>query len=125
MFKAIVFDHDWDSLQITLELMKNNRYLTSVIGFSTPQALFNELEKGNIDIAFIRVGKPGISGLSLVRKIQQRLPAVRLVFMADTRNYAVMAFEEGACGYLILPIRTEYLTEVIENILQRRRWKGG
>lgn len=83
----------------------------------------SEIEKGGIDIAFIRVGNPGLHGLSLAKETLAASPATKVVFMSDTERYAVIAFEEGACGYLLLPAEQNDLDEVMDNIRKRESWK--
>jgi len=119
MFKAAVVDPDPGSLQATAGLLANNGHIASVACFSGYDGFMSELRKGGVHIAFIRVGVPGLPGLSVARETLAVSPATMVVFMSDTESYAVTAFEEGASGYLLLPAEQKDFDGVVENIRKR------
>lgn len=123
MLNAAVVDPDSGSLKIVACLLERNAQIASVTCFSSLPDYVSELEKGSIHIAFIRVGSPGFHGLSLARETSLVSPATRVVFMSDTERYAVMAFEERACGYLLLPAQQKDLDEVLDNVRRRKNWR--
>ncbi|WP_418791917.1 LytR/AlgR family response regulator transcription factor [Phosphitispora sp. TUW77] len=125
MYNAAVIDTDPYTLETMARLLENNSYISRVACFSRLPDFFSELEKGWIHIAFIRVGGPELQGLSLAMKIIKVSPATRVVFMAGIAGYAIMAFEEGARGYLLLPADQRRLDEVIENIRRRDHRERG
>ncbi|MCL6612793.1 MAG: hypothetical protein K6T66_14760 [Peptococcaceae bacterium] len=122
MFNAAVVDPDTGSLEATAGLLARNPHVSSVACFRGYSDFFKEIEKGGIHLAFIRVGSPGFHGLSVARETFAVSPATMVVFMSDTGNYAVAAFEEGACGYLILPAEQKDLDELVDNL--KKRVKG-
>ncbi|MFZ5642894.1 MAG: response regulator [Bacillota bacterium] len=125
MYNVAVIDNDSDCLKAMASLLEGNCYMLSVNCFSRSSDYLGELKKGNIHIAFIRVGSPGLHGLSLTKVTQKVSPATRVVLMSCAESYAVMAFEEKACGYLVLPAEQKDLDEVIANIRRRDSWKWG
>ncbi|MHB8158869.1 MAG: response regulator [Desulfocucumaceae bacterium] len=125
MYNAAVIDTDSGCLELMARLLNGNCYIASVTCFSLMSDYLSELKKGNIQVVFIRVGSPGLQGLSLTKVTQTVSPATRVVFMSCAESYAVMAFEEKACGYLVLPAEQKGVDEVIENIKRRDSWKWG
>lgn len=125
MYNAAVVDTDSSCLRIMARLLEENCYITSVNCFSRWQDYLSELAKKNIHIAFIRVGSMGLYGQPLAKKTLMISPATRIVFMSSAGSYAVMAFEEKACGYLVLPAEQRDLNGVIDNIRRRDEWKRG
>jgi DNA-binding NarL/FixJ family response regulator len=65
------------------------------------------------DLCLIRLGTPGIPGLKTADAIKRKKSITRIVFMADDEAYAVTAFEVGAYGYLLLPVKKQDLDKVI------------
>jgi DNA-binding LytR/AlgR family response regulator len=68
------------------------------------------LQKHRIDIAFLDIRMPGVSGLEVARAA----PATtHIVFTTAYDEYAVNAFETGAVDYLLKPIKRERLQQAI------------
>ena len=125
MYNAAVIDTDPLTLEVMTGLLGNSSHIGRISCFSLLPDFFGELEKGWVQIAFIRVGGPGLQGLSLAKEIMKISPGTRVVFMAGIAGYALMAFDEGARGYLLLPANQKRLDEVIENIRKRDNRKRG
>jgi two-component SAPR family response regulator len=125
MYNTAVIDTDSICLRHISGLLKENRDINSVTCFQLWSDYLGELKKGNIHIAFIRVDSPGVQGLSLARVTQGVSPATRIVFISSVKSYAVMAFEERASGYLVLPVTQQDLDEVVVNIKKSDQWRRG
>lgn len=125
MYTAAVIDNDLNCLVNILGLLRSNLHIISADHFSCSSDYLNELAKRQINIAFIRLGNPELQGLSLARKTKEISPSTRVVFMSSSQSYSIMAFEEGAWGYLLLPARKESLEAVIENIRCREIGERG
>lgn len=123
MFNTAVIDPDSGALEAMVGLLKKNTNIASVVCFSKYADYMREIENGSIDIAFIRAGSYGFHGLSLAKETLLASPATRVVFVSDTEKYAVIAFEEGASGYLLLPVEQRDLNELMENIRRRDNWR--
>lgn len=123
MYNTAVIDSDSSFLKYMSCLLEENRYIGSVNCFHQWPGYLDELEKGNIHISFIRVDSPSLQGLSLAKVTQRICPATRIVFISSAASYAVMAFEERAWGYLMLPVKQKDLDEVVENIRKRDSWR--
>jgi DNA-binding LytR/AlgR family response regulator len=66
------------------------------------------LEKGDIDLIFLDINLPGISGIELLKKIADP-PLV--VFTTAYHEYALEGFELDAVDYLLKPISFERFTK--------------
>jgi len=125
MYNAAVIDNDNGCLEYMSRLLEQNGHITSVTCFQQWASYLEELKNRNIHIAFIRVDSPGLQGFSLAKVTQKVSPVTRIVFISSAESYAVIAFEERASGYLVLPVRQKRLDEVIENIRKRDLWRRG
>lgn len=125
MYNTTVIDTDSHCLKHMSRLLKENCYINSVTCVHQWEDYLGELKKTNLHIAFIRVDSPGLSGLSLVKVTQEISPGTRIVFVSSVKSYAVLAFEEKASGYLVLPITQKDLDEVVVNIRRRDQLRRG
>ena len=64
------------------------------------------IEQGNLDLLFLDIQMPGMTGLELARSLQANgMPAV--VFVTAHNKYAVEAFEVHALDYLLKPFSSD------------------
>jgi len=125
LYNTVVIDTDNGCLNHISRLLKENGLINSVTCFHQWSEYLGELEKGNIHIVFIRVDSPGLQGLSLAMETKGISPVTRIVFISSVKSYAVIAFEEQASGYLVLPVTQQALDEVVANIRRRDLWRWG
>lgn len=69
-----------------------------------------------VDIAFLDIRMPGLSGIEVARKIGGRC---HCVFVTAYESYAVQAFEESAVDYLMKPVEEQRLEKCIERLKMR------
>ncbi len=93
--------------------------------FSLPGEALAMIGSDEIDVAFLDIEMPGMSGLDLLEKIKLNDPGVEVVLVTGYGEYALEAYEKKALGYLLKPCSREdvlyYLNQVRE--LRRRRRK--
>lgn len=67
------------------------------------------------DAVFLDIQMPRISGLEMLSMID---PAVmpRIVFLTAYEEYALRAFDENACDYLLKPVQDERLVRTLERL---------
>lgn len=67
------------------------------------------------DLALLDISMPGISGIEVAKHIStfERAPAI--VFCTAFDQYAVQAFDAGAVGYLLKPVRPEKLLKALQS----------
>lgn len=57
-----------------------------------------------LDAAFLDVQMPGINGITLAKRLQQRYPLINIIFITGYRDYTMDAFELYASGYILKPV---------------------
>lgn len=83
------------------------------------------------DIILLDIKMPGNGGMSAAREIIKQLPDCAIIFITayDEFDYAQEALRLGAVDYLLKPVRTEELMEVLEKacekILEEREKQEG
>ncbi len=71
---------------------------------------FNMLNSQNIDLIFLDINMPEISGLSFARSINKK---IKIIFTTAYREYAIDGFDLRAVDYLLKPISFERLIQSI------------
>jgi two-component system, LytTR family, response regulator len=84
------------------------RKLTSQVDFlslsaecSTPEEAHNFLKKESVDLVFLDVEMPGMTGIELIKNLERR-PIVILI--SGKKDYAVEAFELNVADYITKPV---------------------
>lgn len=57
-----------------------------------------------ISLCFTAVVLPGTSGFQIARTLREHTPHAKIVFLSDTREYALDAWRASASDYLLEPI---------------------
>lgn len=117
--KALIVDDEFMPAEHLKLLVKRHcpEIEESTIMTSSVDAL-KYLSKSDIDILFLDIEMPYLSGIDLVEVLpKNKIPY--LVFTTAHKSYAIKAFELNAIHYLLKPIDPEQLKEVISRI------KGG
>lgn len=75
---------------------------------------FNLINSNKIDVVFLDINMPEISGLSFARSINKN---IKIIFTTAYREYAVDGFDLKAVDYLLKPISFERLLQAIHKYL--------
>lgn len=75
---------------------------------------FNELNSNTIDLIFLDINMPEISGLSFAKSINKN---IKVIFTTAYREYAVDGFNLQAVDYLLKPISFERLLQAVNKFL--------
>jgi len=75
---------------------------------------FNKLNSNKIDLIFLDINMPEISGLSFVKTINKN---IKVIFTTAYREYAVDGFNLQAVDYLLKPISFERLLQAVNKYL--------
>ncbi|MBQ4821125.1 LytTR family DNA-binding domain-containing protein [Aquimarina sp. MMG016] len=73
---------------------------------------FNVINKQDIDLIFLDINMPEISGISFAKSINKD---IKIIFTTAYREYAIDGFDLQAVDYLLKPISFERLLKAINN----------
>lgn len=76
---------------------------------------FNYLNTLEIDLVFLDINMPEISGISFAKSINKN---IKIIFTTAYRDYAVEGFELQAVDYLLKPISFERLLKAVNNYFE-------
>lgn len=77
---------------------------------STPVEAFNYLKTEDVDLVFLDVEMPGMTGIELVKNLEKR-PIIILI--TSKKDYAVEAFELNVADYIIKPVNLARFTMAV------------
>ncbi len=101
-YSCLVVDDDEFSLEAVKELISQADSLDLKGTCTSGAEAFNMLSKKPVDILFLDIEMPGMTGLELIRNLDKK-PVIILVTAKS--DYAVESYEYEVADYLVKPIR--------------------
>jgi len=98
---CIVVDDDALARKALIILIQQVNFLNLKKECETALEAFNYMEKESVDLVFLDVEMPGMSGIDLIRNLKNK-PIVILI--SSKKEYAVDAFELNVADYIIKPV---------------------
>lgn len=74
------------------------------------------LEYQNIDLLFLDINLPGISGIEFLNTLEKQPP---VIFTTAYAAYAAVSFEYNVIDYLLKPITEEYFNRAVQRALDK------
>lgn len=114
--KVIHIDDDAEVIDFYRKEYFSHPMLEYEGGFNSANDAIDFLKSNKIDLIFCDVEMPEHNGLWLANNLPYTLP---VVFITAHAGFAVDAFEACALHYLIKPLTTEKLNDVVERFLKQ------
>jgi two-component system LytT family response regulator len=94
-----------------------------IVGQATdPEKALAQIATQPVDVLFLDIHMPGLSGFQLV----ERIPSGPLVVFTTAHDqHAVRAFDVNAIDYLLKPVERERLDRALDRVAQRRAEPAG
>jgi len=112
--KCIIIDDEPIAIQVIQDHLEQFSNIECIRGFTKALDAMETLNKGNIDLLFLDINMPGISGVEFLKSLHQ---PPKVIFTTAYRNFAVDAFELDAVDYLVKPISFERFLKAINKFL--------
>jgi DNA-binding LytR/AlgR family response regulator len=90
--------------------------LNMIAECSTATETFEVLRQKEVDVLFIDIHMPGISGLDFIRSLKSQ-PAI--VFTTAYPNYVIDGFDVDAVDYLLKPVSIDRFLRAVDKVYQR------
>lgn len=113
--RCLVVDDDPLSVQVVLNCIANTPFLTAVGSFTNPIEAAESLRTDPVDLLFLDVEMPVLSGMDLLRTLQHP-PLV--VLITGSKDYAVEAFEQAVVDYLVKPVSYPRFLQASQKVLE-------
>jgi DNA-binding LytR/AlgR family response regulator len=112
---CIAIDDDPTSLESLIEYIENSPDLELIKTFAEPLQALSEISTANpVDIIFMDIEMPSISGIELASLLRQKTK--HLIFTTAHTRYAIDAFKVEADAYLLKPYSVLNFIKTIGNL---------
>lgn len=113
-YNCIIVDDEPIAREILETHLQKIDAITVVKSCKNAVEAFNVLNEKPVDLIFLDINMPEISGLSLAKSINSN---VKVIFTTAYREYAVEGFDLQAVDYLLKPISFERLFKAVQKFM--------
>lgn len=110
---CFILDDEPAAIEV-LQYHCNQTGFIKLVGSTTNVAeALKEINNGKVDLLFLDIKMPGITGLELAKAIDKK---VKIVFTTGFSEFAVDSYELGAVDYLLKPIAYPRFLKTIQRV---------
>jgi two-component system, LytTR family, response regulator len=102
--KAIIVDDEPKAIELIKGYLGHFSNVETVATFRNGLKAFEYLNSNPVDLIFLDINMPHISGISLSKMLDKK---VKIIFTTAYSEYAVESYDVGAVDYLLKPITLE------------------
>ena len=113
-YKCLIIDDEPIAIRVVQEHLEQFDNVECVQGFTNAIDAIDILNKEQIDLLFLDINMPSISGIEFLKSLTN---PPKVIFTTAYRNFAVDAFELDAIDYLVKPISFERFLKAINKFL--------
>ena len=110
MIKAISIDDEPPSLKIIEDFCSGVDFIMLMKTFTQPSEALKYLRKFPVDLLFLDIQMPSLSGIDFYKKIEQN---TMVIFTTAHSKYAVEGFNVSAVDYLLKPFTIERFMQAV------------
>ncbi len=124
MINVLVADDEPPAVQELAFLLGRDERIGVIHTASSGNQALLALDGSAVDVIFLDIHMPGLSGLQLARAVSARPNPPAVVFVTADEDCALEAFELAAVDYLLKPVRAERLARSVGRIAELRAAAG-
>ncbi len=114
MTRCLIIDDEPLARQLMESHVRQVKSLQLVGTCETALEAFDQLHREQVDLLFLDIQMPGITGLNFLRSLKH---PPKVIFTTAYMEYAVEAFELEAVDYLVKPITFERFIKAIQKVV--------
>jgi DNA-binding LytR/AlgR family response regulator len=116
---ALVVDDEIPALDELTYLLRAMPSVAAVHAARSPSEALRSLQERRYDVVFLDVRMPSLNGIELANVLGRFAAPPAIVFVTAYEEYAVRAFDIGACDYLLKPVSRTRLSTALDRALSR------
>jgi DNA-binding LytR/AlgR family response regulator len=116
---ALVIDDEVPALDELCYLLRSSFSIAPVDAARNSRDAFRFLQERSYDVVFLDVRMPTLNGIELGNVLRKFAAPPAIVFVTAYEEYAVRAFDIGACDYLLKPVSRTRLGTALDRALGR------
>jgi two-component system LytT family response regulator len=114
--RAVIIDDERLAREELRRMLRDFPQVTVIAEAGNLEAGERTIREHRPDLLFLDIQLPGATGFDLLERLT---PAPKVIFVTAYDQYALKAFEVNALDYLMKPVRTERLAQVLQKVLER------
>jgi DNA-binding LytR/AlgR family response regulator len=115
---ALVIDDEVPALDELSYLLRTTFAIAPVDAARNSRDAFRFLQERSYDVVFLDVRMPTLNGIELGSVLRRFATPPAIVFVTAYEEYAVRAFDIGACDYLLKPVSQTRLGTALDRALR-------
>ena len=116
--KCLVVDDDKISRELVCECIKETDDLVLASVCKSAIEASNFLSKNEVDLIFLDVEMPKMSGLDLLKSLNQK---PQVILITSKEKYAVEAFEYEVTDYLVKPVNHTRFLKAVQKVKAKNK----
>ena len=117
MLTAIAIDDEPPALMIIQQFAKESGFVDVQKTFTKPTEALKYLHKFPVDVVFLDIRMPSMSGLELFKEVPEN---TQVIFTTAYSEYAVEGFNLKAADYILKPFSYERFVQAVERVKQMK-----
>jgi DNA-binding LytR/AlgR family response regulator len=122
---ALVVDDEIPALDELTYLLRAMPSVSTVHAARSPSEALRSLQERQYDVVFLDVRMPSLNGIELANVLGRFASPPAVIFVTAYEEYAVRAFDIGACDYLLKPVSRSRLSTALGRALGRGGDRAG
>ncbi len=110
-YNCIIIDDEPIAIRVIQDHLKSFDQMNCLGGFTKAMEALQFLQKERVDLIFLDINMPTISGIDLLKSLPY---PPKIIFTTAYRNYAAEAFDLDAIDYLVKPISFERFLKAMQ-----------
>ncbi|HMR88984.1 MAG TPA: LytTR family DNA-binding domain-containing protein [Saprospiraceae bacterium] len=120
MIKAIALDDEFPALRVLQNFCQRHQGIELIESFTIPDDAKNYIETNDVDLIFLDIQMPNISGVQFFKTLQKN---IHVIFTTAHADFAVEGFNLSAIDYLLKPFTYDRFSEAIQKSILQLQYK--
>jgi len=113
---CVVIDDEFLARQYLVAYIEKLPFLNLLGDYSSPLAILEDIKEGNIDLLFLDIQMPDITGLEFLKTMDKQ-PYV--IFTTAFKEYALEAYEHNVVDYLLKPFSFDRFLKAVNKVVDK------
>lgn len=113
---VIVVDDRQLLVNMLVRILGNVDKSLNVYGTTDPADALSYAKGTRVDVAFLDVEMPVMTGIELAEKLQEIYPKINVIFVTGHKEYAMEAYGVRPSGYLLKPVGEKEVKQELEKL---------
>lgn len=116
---AIVIDDERLAVEEMVRLLDSNDKIDNLKGFVDAKQGLEYLLIHNVDIAFIDISMPELTGTQIMKELNGHRVKTKVIFVTAYDNYAVEAYALEVADYVMKPVSARRINKSVDKIYEQ------